>query len=198
MNTKKYGYFGGTFDPIHNGHLFIAGTARDFLNLDKIYFIPTSNPPHKENQIITADHHRLEMLRLALNDESDFKISEMELKKNEISYSVDTLRLLRQSYKRENIFWIIGADSLTMIDSWRESEEIFKLSQVVVYPRKDFPITEAHDDYVDEVIFLDSPNIEISASEIRQVVNKNLSISNYVSKDVESYILQHNLYKSEI
>ena len=193
----KYGFFGGTFDPIHIGHLIIAETVKELLALDKIIFIPTGNPPHKENPQIISAHHRFEMVRLATQDNSDFELSDIESKGNEISYSVNTLRILSRSIKREDIFWIIGSDSLHMMDTWREPKEIFKLSQVVVYPRLNYPAVEAPAVFTAQAIVLNATIIEISASTIREMVYKNHSIRYFVSKEVNSYIETHALYKSQ-
>lgn len=193
----KYGYFGGTFDPIHFAHLLIAETIKDLLLLEKVCFIPAGNPPHKGNQQITSTNHRLEMLSLAIQDNPKFELSEIEIKQKEKSYSVNTLRFLNQNMKTKNIFWIIGSDNLHMMHTWREPEEIFKLSQVVVYERTNYPLADARSEYRDRSIILNTPIIDISASEIRKKVNRNQSIRYLVPKDVEVYIEKNGLYKSQ-
>ncbi len=193
----KYGYFGGTFDPIHSGHLLIVETIKNLLQLEKVCFVPAGNPPHKENQKITSINHRLEMLRLAIQDNPEFELSEIEFKQKEKSYSVNTLRFLNKNMKAENIFWIMGSDNLHTMHTWREPEAIFKLCQVVVYERTNYPIADTPLEFRDQSIILNTPIIDISASKIRKMVNRNQSIRYLVPKDVELYIEKHELYKSQ-
>jgi nicotinate-nucleotide adenylyltransferase len=190
----KHGYFGGTFDPIHTGHLIIAEGARALLNLDKIFLMPAGEPPHKQDNELTTINQRMEMIRLAIEDNPAFELSHLEATSKGKSYTVETLRSLRQKQEEKLPYWIIGSDSLHMMGSWREPQEIVRLCKLVVYPRPDFPPADAPPEFRDHATLLDTPTVEISSSMIRQRVRENLSIRYLVPSRVAAYIKEHGLY----
>lgn len=192
----KLGVYGGTFDPIHIGHLIIADRVREILGLDKILFVPCANPPHKNNRNITPAVHRLHMLRLAIAGNACFEISEMEIERGGISYTVDTLEQLasQHAYKRAEIFYIIGADSLAEMTSWRNPERIFELCQVVVVNRPQAAPQVEFSDFRSKAIRLNTPLLDISSSELRRRAGDGKSIRHLVTREVEEYIVKNRLY----
>ena len=187
------GIIGGSFDPIHLGHLITAQSILEKRKLSKIIFIPCNISPHKPAFEYSLGIHRIRMLSLALGNFSRFEISDYEINKGEISYTIDTLRHFKEQY--DNIELIIGYDNLIVFDEWREPDEILKLATLVVLKRRtDFEIKKLHK-YFGEAIYVDTPVIEISATEIRNRVRKNLAIDFLVPEKVNNYIRVYGLYK---
>ncbi len=189
----KIGIFGGTFDPIHHGHLITAQSVKEIRNLDKIIFIPAYISPHKLHEKASSPEHRLNMLKLALDDIPFFEYSDYEIKKQDVSYTVDTLREFKKYY--EHIDLIIGYDNIFKFHTWKEPEEILKLANVVVLKRKSSNPIDYVDKFVQAATFVQTRGIEISATDLRQRVHNNLPIHYLVPKEVEEYIYKNNLYK---
>ncbi len=187
------GIFGGTFDPIHLGHLITAQSVREIRSLDKIIFIPAFISPHKADIPALNPAHRLEMVKLAIKDIPYFDYSDVEVNNKTISYTVDTLRLLIKKYKKIEL--IIGYDNILKFNTWKEPDEILKLASLVVLNRKSFEIPRVQDKYYKSAIFVDTPSIEISSSDIRERVAKNLPVNFLVPSKVERYIYNNKLYK---
>lgn len=190
------GVYGGTFDPIHHGHLITAQSVREIRNLDKIIFIPTYISPHKTNVKSSSPENRLEMIKLAVEGVDFFQVSDYEIKKQDISYTVDTLRELKKYYNKIEL--IIGYDNIFKFHTWKEPDEIMKISKVIVLKRKSSQPAEYVDKYVKEATFVQTRGIEISATDIRHRVHKGLPIHYLVPKEVEKYIIEHKLYMEEI
>ncbi len=191
----KIGLFGGTFDPIHNGHLIIAEWVREELQLDKIIFIPAGDPPHKQENNITPIRHRLTMVSLAIAANERFSLSDIEVKKAGKSYTVETLRTLQNHFPPQiNLFWIIGSDSLFDLPNWFQPDEIVKLAQIVVYPRPAYSVDEAAARFKDRVLYVDSPLIDISSTLIRERIRQEKSVRYLLPESVFNYIRRENLY----
>jgi len=197
----KIGVLGGTFDPIHIGHLKVAEEVTASLSLGEIIFMPAGQPWLKINNAISPAEHRLEMVRLALAGKSNFKLSTMEIDRPGPTYTVDTIdELRRQLGAEDELFFILGWDNLTQLPKWHEPSRLIELCRLVAVPRVDFspPDLTALDAAIpalsQRVILLDSPRIDINASEIRQRVREGLSIHNLVPGAVERYIKKHRLY----
>jgi nicotinate-nucleotide adenylyltransferase len=190
---SKIGIFGGTFDPIHNGHLITAQSVKEIRNLEKIIFIPAYISPHKQNAVASSAQHRLNMLKIALDDIPFFEYSDFEIKQHTISYSIDTLRELKKSY--DEIDLIIGYDNIFQFHTWKDPDEIFKLANVVVLKRKSSHPIDYVDKYVESAHFVETRGIEISATDIRNRVNADLPIYYLVPEKVLEYINKHKLYK---
>jgi len=190
---SKIGIFGGTFDPIHNGHLITAQSVKEIRNLEKIIFIPAYISPHKQNAEASSAQHRLNMLKIALDDIPFFEYSDFEIKQHTISYSIDTLRELKKSY--DEIDLIIGYDNIFQFHTWKDPDEIFKLANVVVLKRKSSHPIDYVDKYVESAHFVETRGIEISATDIRNRVNADLPIYYLVPEKVLEYINKHKLYK---
>lgn len=204
MNThsiSNIGILGGTLDPIHIGHTIIAQAALNELNLDKILFMPSGNPPHKDINNITSNFHRKNMVELAIKSNDKFVFSDFEMKRTGIIYTSDTLKLLRE-HTNDNLFFIMGADSLLAIESWHNPDKIFRYCTVLVADR-DYQymqikehIAKLQAKYMARIEFVKSPVIGISSSDIRNLVYKNKSIKYLVDDKVERYIIDNRLYKN--
>ena len=195
------GVLGGTFDPIHFGHLGLAEEARATLALADVLFVPAGRPWLKANTPISAAEHRAEMVRLAIADKPYFKLSTMEIERASPSYTVDTIAELQARFGADNkLFLILGRDSLTEFPRWREAARLIQMCHLVVASRPSYPYPDLN--YLDSLIpgmsqrvtILDKPEIDISASDIRSWVARGLSISHLVPNPVEGYIKQHKLY----
>jgi nicotinate-nucleotide adenylyltransferase len=200
----KTGVLGGTFDPIHIGHLKVAEEVTASLNLGEVIFMPAGKPWLKGSNPISLAEHRLEMVRLALAGKSYFKLSTMEVERPGPTYTVDTMaELRRQLGAKHELFFILGWDNLTQLPRWHEPSRLIKLCRLVAVPRVDFPppdlasLEAAIPGLSKRVILLEKPRIDINASEIRQRVREGLSIHQLVPEAVERYIKQHRLYARE-
>ncbi len=193
----KIGLFGGTFDPIHNGHLIIAEWVRQELELNRLVFIPAGKPPHKQKMPVSSKKHRLAMVQLAVKDNPAFEVSEIETARTGKSYSIETIRELQKSYTANSkLFWIIGSDSLIDLPNWFLPKKIIKTAQVVVYPRINYKIKNADRKYRNNALILNSPIVEISSSNIRERVKQAKSIRYLTPLSVEKYIYKAGLYKN--
>jgi len=192
----KVGLFGGTFDPPHNGHLEIARAAIRVFSLNKLIFIPANISPTKTSEIHADPVHRLAMLKLTLQNEPDCEISTIEIERGGISYSIDTIRAIKyqMGLERENLFFLVGADSLIEFHTWRQPEDILQEVQVVVARRPGFDLSQVKSEYLDKVLFFDAPLIPFSSSDIRQIVKNGGRIDAFVPPAVAEYIRQNELY----
>jgi nicotinate-nucleotide adenylyltransferase len=193
------GVLGGTFDPIHMGHLVVAEEARIKLELREILFVPAGQPWLKLDRNITPAVHRVEMVRRAIADNPPFKLCTLEVERAGPSYTVDTLTMLRKQLGSEaSLFFILGRDTLSELPLWKEPEKLVQLCRLVVAPRlgsKDLKHLEAAiPRLLDKVIQLDMPVIGISSSEIRQRIAQGLPIRYLVPAEVERYITEHKIY----
>jgi len=198
----KVGILGGTFDPVHNAHLAIVDEARLQLELDEVVFVPAGQPWMKSDRVITAAEHRVAMLRLAIADKYGFRLSTMEIDRPGPSYTVDTLKKLSNEFvELAELFFIIGWDSLPYLPRWKEPEHIIELCHLVALPRPGYslPDLDALDKKVPgllrRIIILERPQIDISATEIRERVAKGLDISKLVPQAVAEYIREKGLYR---
>lgn len=199
---KKYGIMGGTFNPIHLAHLYIAYEAKEQLNLDKIIFIPTGNPPHKRNNHIIAAELRYYMVREAIEDYEDFTISDYEISKEGYSYTFETLKHFKEDDVQ--LFFIAGGDSLDYVDKWKNTEEILSNCTFVVFNRGNFDKealrekkTYLEGKYNADIIVFDIINMDISSSIIRDRIKENKRVDFFLPSKVLSYIQNNNLYKGD-
>lgn len=187
----RIGILGGTFDPIHNGHLHLAKKVLEKMHLDRIIFIPTNLPPHKTGVRITPTIHRYKMLKLAIGNNKRFMVSDIEIKRRGRSYSVETLRQLRKRYGQSaEMFFITGSDSLKDIDGWKDLEEILNLCRFMVIKRPCFAIKKARRDFI--VLHIGAK--DISSTDIRRRIKKAQSTQGLLPEKVRDYITRHNLY----
>ena len=193
---KTVGIYGGTFDPIHVGHLTTAQAVCEIRKLDKIIFIPSFVSPHKTDRVSSSPKHRMNMLKLAIEGISSFDYSDLEITNENISYTIDTVKKLKPIY--ENIELIIGYDNLVTFNTWKEPDELLKLVKLVVLRRKVTKNKFEQNKYFNKAIFVDTPLIEIYGTNIRERVMKEQSINFLVPQKVMAYIYKHNLYKEKI
>lgn len=197
----RVGVIGGTFDPIHVGHLIMAEGARDVLGLRRVVFVPAGQPPHKRSSQISPAAHRLAMTRLAIAGNSFFTISRIDLERGGPSYTVDTIRLLHEAWGPDvQIYFLIGGDSLAELPTWYQPERLIETCQVVAIPRPGHdPDLDALDDQIpgasDRIQILDLPLVDLSATEIRDRVRDQRTIRYLVPGVVERYIYRHRLYR---
>jgi len=190
----KIGVFGGTFNPPHTGHLIVAECVREAIGLGKVLFIPSSISPHKQDLNIIEGGHRLEMLKCAVQDNPYFEVSDIELQRGGVSYTVDTLRQLKKAYLPDSLHLIIGMDNVVDFPSWKEYEEIKNLACVVVIARPGFDAEKSVPLPGDGTTLCEIPLIDISSRDIRARVKTRKSIRYRVPAAVESYIRAHQLY----
>lgn len=192
---KTIGIYGGTFDPIHTGHLITAQSVCELRKLDKIIFIPSFISPHKTDRITSSPKHRINMIKLAIKGIPYFDYSDIEIKKRDISYSIDTIRALKSSY--ENIELIIGYDNLVTFDTWKEPDKILELVKLIVLRRKVKEDNSQRNKYFKKAVFAETPLIEIYGTEIRERIRNNKNINFLVPQKVMVYIYNQNLYKEQ-
>lgn len=189
--------FGGTFDPIHIGHLILAEYAVEFIKAEKVIFIPCYRPPHKLGYKPANWRHRFNMVKLAIKNSLKFELSDFEIRRKGISYTYITVDWFYKQYKNAELYFLIGFDSLLTLNTWQNWERIIEKVKFLVGERMvdKSKISLLPKKIYNRVVFFDSPIIEVSSTDIRERVRKSLSIKYLVPKEVESYILKHNLYK---
>jgi nicotinate-nucleotide adenylyltransferase len=198
---RRLGVLGGTFDPIHNAHLVLAEEVRYQLALDLVLFMPAGDPPHKPGRPVSAAHHRLRMLELAISGKSYFVISGVDLSRPGPSYTVEALHLLRKEWGPAPIFFFVeGADSLAEILGWRQPGRLIDLAEIAVVDRPGVQVDLAALEQrlpglSAKLHWVRMPLLDISASDIRARVHDGRPISYLVPPAVEAYILEHGLYK---
>ncbi len=204
MGVKKsLGILGGTFDPVHYGHLLAGEWAREVYRLDQLVFMPAARPPHKDLAGVLGSQHRSRMVELAVNDNPGFSVSTLEQEREGFSYTVDTVRYYLQEYPGVEIYFIIGVDALQLIYTWKDVEQLVELCQFIVVTRpgyildKSDPALQSLPDALwERLTLLSIPGLEISSSDIRRRVSKGLSIRYLLPPAVEKYIQENNLYKN--
>lgn len=204
MKKVRIGIIGGTFDPIHIGHLIIAQNAVTQYHLDQILFIPTGLSPHKDDKEIEQSAHRLEMIRLSIKNNPDFYFSAMEINAARTSYTYLTLQELHQTYPDWELYFIMGADSLDYLDKWMEPAEICRLATLLVAIRDDLDMNRIKDKaaelkrlYEADIRPIITPNVSVSSHNIRERVAKGEPIRYLVTPEVEEYIAHQCLYQED-
>ncbi len=193
-NKGRIGLFGGSFDPIHSGHLILAEAAADLAHLDTVFFIPTSNPPHKDSIVLSRFDDRKRMVELAISGNPRFRISEIE-KKADVSYTADSVLHFREKgYGREQLHLLLGADSLKEIVGWKDPDEIFANATIIAMQRPGYAMVSPLPSGA-AVIWMTGGSNTISSSNIRKLVAENRSIRYLVPVEVERYIEERSLYK---
>lgn len=195
MTSQRIGIFGGTFDPPHIGHLIIAEQARTQLKLDRVLFIPAYRPPHKRGRASAAPLHRLKMVRLAVRGNNRFAVSDMELRRKGISYTIDTVQEIRRRNPEAKIFLILGSDNLVEFHTWKSYRELVALTNLVIYPRGQYRGQRPSRLRKARIHFLRGMLLDISSSALRQLVRTKNSIRYLVPAEVERYIVSRKLYR---
>jgi nicotinate-nucleotide adenylyltransferase len=198
----RLGIFGGTFDPVHFGHLLLAEQCREQCRLDQVWFLPAGIPPHKLERTIATATARVQMLEFAIAGHDRFRIDRREMNREAPCFTVDTLAELRQEDPARDLYFLMGADSLRDFPTWREPARILELAKVAVVnrgdaPRPDFePLRQLRGaDVAERIEVVSIPGLEISSSDIRRRVQCGQSIRYLTPRAVECYIQTHNLYR---
>lgn len=202
---QKIGIMGGTFDPIHTGHMIMAQVAQVACGLNKVIFIPSACPPHKQDKNVTDADERLEMVQLAISGNDTFVASDIEMKRKGPSYSIDTVRELKQKYPEADFYFIIGMDSLLDLYKWHCPEELLKECKFIVCNRPGYNFKDASPElkklltiYSDSYMRLDSVNIEISSTNIRERIANGLPYQYMLPAKVYEFLNKHNLYGATV
>ena len=198
----RTGILGGTFDPIHIGHLLIGEEARVHLDLDEVVFIPTGLPWMKEGNLLSPSHHRLNMVRLAIESNPFFRASSLEIDRPGPTYTLDTIQELQRDVPDANDwYFILGIDSLKEFHRWKEPARILELCTLVAVPRPGShdmdlgSLSAIHPSASQKVVVLEGPSVEISGAEIRRRVASGLSVRYQVREEVERYVYRYRLYR---
>ncbi len=224
MKPRRIGLFGGTFNPIHEGHLHIASQVLNRIDLDLILFIPTGLPPHKDLQDILPAEHRMKMITLALSDKPQFVPCDIEIKRAGPSFTIDTIDILRNKFPEDILFFIIGIDAFSQIQNWKSPESLLTRCHFVVISRPPLPFTSLpafgplsainrnaldaldkgqREEYAFKVSpqtmvhFLKIIPFEVSASDIRKDILAGKTTKKRLPHSVESYIIYHSLYRGD-
>jgi nicotinate-nucleotide adenylyltransferase len=198
---RRIGVLGGTFDPVHNGHLHIARELRKALGLERVKWVPAGRPPHKAGQIVSSDRDRLTMLELALADSPLDEISTIDLDRAGPSYTADTLELLREQVSPATLVFLMGEDSLRDLPTWHDPERILRAAELAVAGRTGIDanldvLTQAIPALSGRVHLALIDEVPVSSSDIRQRVRENRPIKGFMPAAVESYIRERGLYTS--
>lgn len=200
---KKIAIMGGSFDPCHRGHINLAIDAKNQMNLDKVVFVPTKIQPFKLGKAVAPDKDRINMLKLAIDKIEGLEISDIEISKNEVSYTYNTLRKIKKNLGDEyKIYFLVGTDAFLQIESWNKADELLRENCFLVGSRIGYKsdelekvIKRVKEKYGCEVILVDNRRFHNSSTEIRNRVLKNLSLSDLVGKEVDRYINENGLYR---
>jgi nicotinate-nucleotide adenylyltransferase len=186
---NRVGILGGTFDPPHYGHLLIASEVLSALKLDKIWFMPNQEPPHKKKTGSVTNEERLEMLGRALNGNPAFEIQTIELERQGPSYTIDTMRMIHEQYQDQQFYFIIGADMIEYLPKWQQIDELVKLVQFVGVERPSYShLTEY------PILYVDVPAFEVSSSMIRERLNSGKPVRYLLPDSVIDFIKERHLY----
>jgi nicotinate-nucleotide adenylyltransferase len=204
--VKKIAIMGGTFDPIHIGHLVTAEAVRAEFFIDEVLFIPTGTPPHKSKRAVTSSEHRYLMSVLATAANPHFNVSRLEIEREGFTYTIDTLRELRALYgENTKLYFITGADAINQILLWKDAQELFNLCTFIAVTRPGYAQKELFErveklkrQFKHEIKFLEVPALAISSSDIRDRKRNSRPIKYLVTESVENYIEKHRLYQEEM
>ncbi|MBQ7799699.1 MAG: nicotinate (nicotinamide) nucleotide adenylyltransferase [Oscillospiraceae bacterium] len=199
----KIGVFGGTFNPIHNGHIRLAELYHKELTLDKIIVIPTNIPPHKSAENVVSSADRLSMLNLAFEQYPYVEISDIELNMSGKSYTVNTISALKEIYPNDDLYLIVGGDMFLCFESWREYKKILSMCTLCSAPREvgEYKVLKEYQNKLDPelncTVILNTEALVLSSSEIREKLNSDTDLDNFLPKKVLEYINQKGLYKND-
>lgn len=197
---ERLGIIGGTFDPPHYGHLVLAENGRAQLDLDSVLFVPAAQPPHKPEKPMTETHHRIAMVQTAIADNAAFQLSRVDVDRPGPHFTVDMLGILRETYPRAGLFFLMGGDSLSEFLSWRDPGSIVDRAHLAVMQRPGWETdVETLEDHLpgirERLAWLDTPYLKISGTDLRRRVREGLPIRYLVPAAVREYVGEHNLYR---
>jgi nicotinate-nucleotide adenylyltransferase len=189
----RRGIFGGTYNPPHWGHLLVAESIRESLSLDIVTFVPTSVPPHKYANGLVAPEHRMEMVRCAIAGNPGFEVSDVEIRRGGVSYTVDTLQAFKDKDPTDSLHLLIGMDNLIEFNTWRSPETILQLAEVIVMTRPGFSRAPSGDS--ERFTFCSVPAVDVSSTDIRSRIKQHKSVRYLIPQAVAEYIRLHELYQ---
>ncbi len=192
------GIMGGTFDPIHNGHMIGAEAARESMKLHEVWFLPANVPPHKDNALGATAQQRLEMVKLAIAGHPDFRADDLELRKGGTSYTIETAQILLKQYPQHQFYWIIGADMIQYLPQWYQINQLVQLISFIGLSRPGYS-SDPHNlagPVKDKITMVSMPQMDISASGIRERCRLHKSVRYLISEQVRHYIEEHHLYET--
>lgn len=195
--NKKYGIFGGTFNPPHIGHLEIAKEAKTRFKLDTVFFVPSFIPPHKDPKGVVDGSHRAGMVKLLIEGVPGLLFSDFELSKKSVSYSIDTIRYFETEFPDTKFYFIIGSDAFFYMDTWKDSEKVMKIIDFIIYERKEFPPEKINKKFpgLKNINWIENRYINLSSSGIRQQTRGGVNEIEDLGAKVYKYIEQYRLYK---
>lgn len=201
--VRKIGIMGGTFDPIHIGHLILGEAAYEQFGLDEVWFMPAGNPPHKRNRLgCASDEQRVEMVRRAISSNPHFVLSLEEMNEDGYSYTYRTLERLNAQYTQSEFYFVIGADSLFDFDTWREPQRIADACKIVVATRNQIStevfesvLNQRREQFHGSFLKLDTPNLDISSQTIRSWIKEHQTVRYYLPESVRNYIIDQRIYE---
>lgn len=191
----KIGLFFGSFNPIHHGHLMVASFIANHTNLQQIWLVVSPQNPHKSQSSLLNEYDRLHLAQLAIEDDTQIKVSDIEFKLPKPSYTIDTLTYLQEKYPQHQFYVIMGSDSFQNLPKWKNFEALVKNYQFIVYKRPGFDISEK---YGADVTYLEAPMLELSATLIRNNCKDGITIRYLVPEDVRLEIERNNYFKEEV
>jgi len=195
---QRIGIFGGSFDPIHHGHLLIAEWIRDELQFQKVIFVPTHIHPLKHNPSVTPAHHRLKMVQLAIASNAYFEVSDIEIRKETVSYTIDTLREFQKQYPPNayQLYFLIGQDNLNQLHLWKDPIKLVQMAQFIAFGRPGFEPSPEAQPFLPFIQFIEIPLLEISATRVRERLRTGKTVRYMVPDPVIEYIQTHQLYRN--
>lgn len=198
----KIGIFGGTFDPIHYGHLLLAETAYDRFGMDKVLVMPAGDPYFKSDRNVSSDQDRMEMVKLAIAGNPHFEFSDLELNREGDTYTVETLEILKEQYPGDDLYLIVGSDTLFQMEKWYRPQDIFQMAAILSSRRNvenqelNHQMDLLRKKYSAKIVNLYMPNIDISSTDIRDKVRHQMSVRYFLPDSVIEYIQAHHLYQN--
>lgn len=193
INQETIALYGGSFDPVHTAHIKIARTAREELGLDQVVFIPAAASPLKQSAMQADSAARIEMLRLATENEPAFQVDAREIERGGTSYAVDTVRSFQEEHPEAKLFWILGGDQLEILSNWRNIEELAQMLTFIVFKRPGFSLEKPQISGL-QLVEIEAPLMEQSSSEIRERLVNGEAAGDWLAPSVGAFISAHQLY----
>ena len=196
----KIAIYGGAFNPVHKGHIEIVKQLNKQFDFDKIFVIPSKFSPHKSNNALVSDEHRLNMCKMAFSNIDNCEVSDIEIKRDKISYTVDTLYELRTIYPFDEFYLVCGSDMFLSLLNWRKPEEIFKMTNILAFRRDDEEMSKINDykqklsGLCDDVVICEVKIPPFSSTQVREAIKNNKPFDTFVTKSVYDYIKKNKLY----
>ncbi len=191
----RLGFFGGSFNPPHIGHLAVAEACREGAALGRVTWIPAATSPHKQGHAdMASGADRLALVHAAIGGNEAFRVTDLEVEREGVSYTVDTLRELRQRHPEAEMFWIVGGDSLASFDTWREPREILRLASLVAYPRPGADLSAVPGWVMERTTLVAAPHLDVSSTDLRRRLASGASVRYVVPDAVRELIRQRRLY----